>query len=360
VRVAIIADPYVPIPPTAYGGTELVIFNLIKGLKEMGHHPILIGPGDSTVDCEIIPTVRHSLNFPKNKKDYPAFKKKIAEIEKKTKKLIQESLSDVDVIHSHGFDIKDFADFPNVYTLHNPFILNSKATNTPTIDYFVDRKKLNYVSISDNQRQALPRLNYIATIYNGENPDDFPFVEDPEDYVCFLGRFDREKNPHLAIELAINKGIKIKLAGKVDYMGNDYFDEEVKKYFNHPLVEYLGELGFKDKVDLISNAKCNLHPTGFREPFGLVVLEAAYCGTPTMAIARGSMPELIREGDTGMLVEDFVEGLWGLGKCFKMDRGYISRRSRKKFNYLRMTKGYVRAYHKALRVAKKGSLVPTS
>ena len=132
----------------------------------------------------------------------------------------------------------------------------------------------------------------------------------------------------------------IKLGGKVDFQGERYFEEQVSPYLDHPLVEFLGELSLDDKTDLLGNARCNLHPTGFREPFGLTVLEAAFCGTPTLAIARGSMPELIEVGRTGMLVEDFVEGYHQIEQCFEMDRSYIAHRSRLLFNYKTMTKQY--------------------
>lgn len=136
----------------------------------------------------------------------------------------------------------------------------------------------------------------MGVVYNDENPDDFPLVTEPKEYLCFLGRLDRDKNPHLAIQPAISLGTKIKLVSKVGHLGEGYFEDEIEPYLKHPLVEYLGELGIDGKVELISNAKCNLHPTNFREPFGLSVLEAAYCGTPTLAVARGSMPELIEPG----------------------------------------------------------------
>jgi glycosyltransferase involved in cell wall biosynthesis len=139
-------------------------------------------------------------------------------------------------------------------------------------------------------------------------------------------------------------GIKIKLAGKIDYHGEGYFKQEVKKYFKHPLVEYLGELNFEQKIKLLSNASCNLHPTNFRESFGLTVLETAYCGTPTLATTRGSMPELIESGRTGALVEDFIEGREYIQQCFEMDRVYIATRARQLFNYQTMTQGYVEAY----------------
>lgn len=191
-------------------------------------------------------------------------------------------------------------------------------------------------------------MKYVGVVYNGEDPNDFPIITKPENYICFIGRMDRDKNPHLAIQLAINLGMKIKLAGKVDYYGIDYFKEEVEFYLKHPLVEYLGELDSSERTELISYAKCNLHPTGWREPFGLTVMEAAYCGTPTLAIARGSMPELIEEGRSGLLVEDFVEGYSHIEECFKMDRRYIAQRARLLFNYKTMTTNYIQAYEEVL------------
>ncbi len=340
-RIAIVAEPFVPVPPRQYGGTEQVIYYLIKGLKEAGHEPILLGTGDSTVDCELIPITDKAIYFPATYKDIAAHKRNVARIRQNTHRQLTRLLRRVDIVHSHSFDLKSYQHFPNLTTIHTKFELSE-------LSYYMARRKLYYASISHNQQAAGPFLNYAGVVYNGEDPSDFPLVAEPQDYVCFLGRFDREKNPHLAIQLAINLGIKIKLAGKIDYLGEGYFEEEVAKYFDHPLVEYLGELNFEEKVELLSNARCNLHPTGFREPFGLTVLEAAYCGTPTLAIARGSMPELIEEAKTGMLVEDFVEGFYQIEECFKMDRNYISSRAREKFNYQQMTKDYIRSYRTVL------------
>jgi glycosyltransferase involved in cell wall biosynthesis len=342
-RIAIIAGPYIPVPPQKYGGTERVIYYLIKGLKERGHEPILLGSGDSKPGCKLIPITDKSIFFPRTKAGLPAFEKKIKHIERYTKKKLKEILPDIDIIHSHGFDLHGFEDYPNLTTIHGPIIFKQ-------LKYYARRKGLYFASVSRNQQEAYPDLQWVGAVYNGEDPRRFPIIKRPKDYVCFIGRFDREKNPHLAIELAINYGIKIKLAGKIDFFGNEYFNSEVKRYFRHPLVEYLGELDTKEAISLLSNAKLNLHPTGFREPFGLTVLEAAYCGTPTMAIARGSMPELIEEGRTGLLVEDFVEGYHQIEECFAMDREYIATRARKLFNYQVMTKQYLRAYKKVLSI----------
>jgi len=340
-KVAIISGPYLPIPPIRYGGTEQVIFNLIKGLKELGHEPILFGTGDSEVDCEVVEIAPKSLTFPKTVSEWRGIEIEGNKIMKNAKKLLRSMLGGIDIIHSHGVDLTDFQDFPNITTLHG-------RIDFEEFDYFQKRKNLYYASISKNQQKTFKGLKYAGVAYNGLDYMLFPVVLEPEDYLCFLGRFDGEKNPHLAIKLAIKLGMKIKLGGKIDFQGSEYFDKEVKPFLNHPLVEFLGELNFQEKVELISNAKCNLHPISFREPFGLSVLESAYCGTPTLAIARGSMSELIEEGRTGILVEDFVEGFHKIEACFEMDRMYIAQRSRFLFNHQSMTKQYLRAYENVI------------
>lgn len=340
-KIAIVAGPHVPVPPKKYGGTEQVVAYLIKGLLEAGHEPILLGTADSKVDCELIPIIDKPLTFPKTRAGLAEFKKKSKAVERKTAHELRKVMRRVDIIHSHGFDLKRFDHFPNLTTIHNKIEMEQ-------IEYYKKRKSLYFASISKNQQEAYPDLKYAGVVYNGEDPDKFPFVDKPDNYVCFLGRFDRDKNPHLAIQLAINMGVKIKLGGKIDFEGEHYFKDEIEKYLEHPLVEYLGELDFDQKVEMLSKAKCNLHPTGFREPFGLTVLEAAYCGTPTLAITKGSMPELIEEGRTGMLVEDFVEGYHQIKECFEMDRNYIANRSRLLFNYKVMTEQYLQAYSKVL------------
>jgi glycosyltransferase involved in cell wall biosynthesis len=346
-KIAIVSSWYVPVPPVKYGGTEQVIHYLIKGLKELGHEPILIGTGDSQVDCEIIPIVEKATFFPMDMSQVDEFRRREDEIYKpKTAQILRELAPQVDIIHSHGFDLMEFQGFPNLTTLHGKIDFEN-------IDWFIERKDLLYVSISKNQQGILPDLQYVGVVYNGEDPTEFPIVTETEDYVCFLGRFDREKNPHLALQLAIATGQKIKIAGKYDHLGEGYFDQEVKPLLDNPLVEYLGELNFDEKVKLLSNAKCNIHPTNFREPFGLTVLEAAYCGTPTVAVNRGSMPELIEDGRTGILVEDIAEGYARMQECFDMQRGYIATRSRSLFNYKAMARQYVKAYTAAINIFEK-------
>ncbi len=341
-HIAIVSGPWVKVPPKKYGGTERVIYHQIKGLIERGHDVTLLATGDSYVPgVRLIPISDKELFFGMNKREHDEVKKKGLKIEREVSEILKKIQPDIDIIHSHSMDLIDFQEFPNLTTLHGKFTLEK-------MDYFEKRKGLYYVSISENQQSSFPDLNYVGVVYNGLDPTEFPVVMEPDNYLCFIGRFDREKNPHMAIELALHLGMKIKLAGKRDYLANGYWEELIEPHLSNPLVEYLGEIEMSQKVELISRAKCNLHPTGFREPFGLTVLESAYCGTPTLAISRGSMPELIEDGRTGKLVEDYAEGAHVIQECFEMDRRYISERSRLLFNYKNMAEGYEKAYDRVM------------
>ncbi len=345
-RIAHLVGPYVPVPPTKYGGTEQVIASLIKGLNQLGHESILFASGDSTVDCELISTCQEALFFAQSEETKPdhdvlvanaraIFFQKFEEYTKNNK---------IDIIHFHDpmfIDPLAIKDIPLVLTQHS-------ITLPVDMDYYKERQHCNFVAISNNLKEATPFLNYVGMVYHGLETDDYPFVEKPEDYICFIGRFDHEKNPHLAIAMAQTLGIKIKLAGKIDYKGAKYFKKFIEPHLEDPLVEYLGELNFEQKVKLMSNSKCNIHPIGFREPFGLTVLESAYCGTPTLAFHRGSMPELIEQGRTGMVVEDVMEACSVIENCFAMHRDYISERSKSLFKYQRMTKEYEEIYQKII------------
>ena len=177
-KIAIISSSMVPVPPVKYGGTEQVIYYLIKGLLELGHEVVLIGTSDSKIDCKIIPIVEKATFFPIHKDDIENFEKHTKQYIQKTKKIIKELSSQVDIFHSHGFDMTGFDNVPNVTTLHNTF-------NFQNIDQFVDHKDLNYVTISNNQQDALPELNYAGVVYNGEDPQQFPIIT-PTKFALFL------------------------------------------------------------------------------------------------------------------------------------------------------------------------------
>jgi len=152
-KIVIISSPYLPVPPKKYGWTERVIFYLIKWLQELGHEPILIWPWDSEVSCEIIPICNKSIDFWKTPEEQIEVENKIKWILIKTKNILHNIKNDVDIIHSHWFDLIDFQDVPNLTTLHGPIIMED-------MNYYEQRNNLFFASISNNQQRAFPWLLY--------------------------------------------------------------------------------------------------------------------------------------------------------------------------------------------------------
>lgn len=339
--------PGLVLPPPPSHSIARVIENQILGLKEMGHRVILFAPGDCRIDCEVVPVCKTAVPVSKDHK----VKTLSENIMQKAMDILWEMHDEIDIVNGHGLDIPGVLQstgflgeypFPNVTTLHSCVELDNLA-------YFKKiRNKI--ISLSYNQRRACSCLDFVGNVYNGLNPDDFPVNLKPDDYICFLGRMSARKQPHLAIQLARQIGIPIRLAGAVDPLFDaDYFQAICKPLLKEPGVEYLGELGMEDKISLISRAKMNLHPTGFRDPCPLVPLEAGYCGTPTLAIAAGALPELIEDGVTGFLVEDFCEGVFAAERCMELDRGRIADHVRKRFNRQSMAEEYIKIYKKVLK-----------
>jgi glycosyltransferase involved in cell wall biosynthesis len=322
-----------------------IIEMLIRGLKERGHEVILLAPSDCKVDCELIPICDKHLPLHEDRGLIYTM-----QVQQRILQELRRIAHRIDIVNAHSFDIPGYfygtrllqgVEFPNVTTCHSCI----EITN---IEYFKTCNN-NIISLSYNQREAFPSMQFAGNAYNGLDPAPFTFVEQPDNYLCFLGRMSSVKQPHLAIQLAIQLGLKLKMAGPIcDPVDKLYFDEYCVPYLTHPLIEYLGELDMNEKIELISHARCNLHPTGFRDPCPLVPIEAAYCGTPTLAICRGALPELIQDGLTGKLVEDFAEGFHKIHECFSMSRSYIAQRSRELFNYRNMTSQYLSIYREVI------------
>jgi glycosyltransferase involved in cell wall biosynthesis len=349
-RVGIVSAPFFPIPPEKYGGTERVIQHLLKGLKQTDVEVVLFAAGDSQVDCELIPIVEKSRRFVDSKKLWETEQKHWVEtVRKHTLELIAQNEQRLDIIHTHWDGLRYSGKLPELITLHGPVTFDNMPTYLQLAAADEDTY-FNSISFMQGETYSFLGEKLVANIYNGLDPEDFPTVLEPEDYVCWIGRFDRDKMPHLAIKAAIALNIKIKVAGKIDFYGEDYFESECKPLLDHPLVEYLGEVGFADKVDIMSKAKVNLHPITFSEPFGLTVLEAGYCGTPTIAVNRGSMSEVIEQSKSGIVVDDFVEAYDQFQLACNLNREVVAQSFRNRFNYYRMGNEYAEAYRKILEI----------
>lgn len=347
-RIGILASPVYPIPPLKYGGTERVIHYLIRGLKELGHEPVLFASGDSQASCEIIPIIDQSIPFQSQIVEEAV----VAGVRKATLlnaiDIIKENLHRIDVLHIHELtDDLDFSQLhiPKLTTLHGPFHFRNMDFYNKVNDHML------FAAISNSQRVPMPHLNYMGTIYNGMDPDDFLFNATPQEQVSWVGRFSAEKGTHLALELAEKAKLDIVLGGKVDFLDREYFIEKCYPSIIRPMghkVDYLGELGHKERNEVFGDSFLNLHLAPWREPFGLTVVEAALCGTPTLTFNRGAMLELVEDKKTGLIVEDIEEAYARYAEAKNIDRALVRDQAARRFNHNVMARRYVKAYENAI------------
>jgi glycosyltransferase involved in cell wall biosynthesis len=207
------------------------------------------------------------------------------------------------------------------------------------------------VSISDRQRAPLAHLdlNWIATVHHGLPVTDIPFQPNPRgDYLAFLGRISREKRPDLAIAIARRLGLPLRMAAKVDPADAQYF-EEIRPLLDHPLIEFLGEIGDRDKWTLLGDALCLLFPIDWAEPFGLTMIEALACGTPVVARSCGSVPEVIRDGEVGSIADSIEDLVAAIKRIDVIDRARCRRYVEEHFSVGVMTDRYEAVYRKLVR-----------
>jgi len=249
-----------------------------------------------------------------------------------------EHADEFDVIHNH-FDF-----LPLTYSgfVQTPVLTTIHGFSSPKIlpVYRKYNRHTYYVAISNADRN--PGLDYIATIYHGIPIDDYPFCDDPDDYLLFLGRIHPDKGAYEAIQVAQRAGVPLVIAGIVQ--DKEYFQRQVTPYVDGEQIRYVGPVGMPEKGKLLGHARALLHMINFDEPFGLSVVEAMACGTPVIAIDRGSMSELIRDGETGFLVvskEDAVESVRGIDN---IDRNRCRMWVEKRFTQTRMVKEYLQVY----------------
>ena len=205
------------------------------------------------------------------------------------------------------------------------------------------------MSISDHQRTPLPFVNWLATIPHGLPAHQFAFRARPQPgYLAFLGRISPEKRPDVAISIARRAGIPLKIAAKVDKVDRDYFETRIAPLLDHPLIDYIGEIGDQQKSEFLGNARALLFPIDWPEPFGLVMIEAMACGTPVIAWNRGSVPEVIDHGVTGYIVDSEEEALAALSNIEQIDRRTVRAVFERRFAARTMARSYVDLYARLL------------
>jgi glycosyltransferase involved in cell wall biosynthesis len=338
-RIAQVAPLYESVPPQHYGGTERVVSYLTEELVQQGHDVTLFASGDSQTQARLVSPCPHSLRLDASCEDQLAHHFVMLE------QVFREA-AHFDIIHFHI----DYLHFPLSSRLCEPHVttLHGRLDLPELPGLYKYYRQLPVVSISDSQRRPLPGINWQATVYHGLPEDLYTFRETPGKYLAFLGRISPEKGPDQAIAIAKQAGLPLKIAAKIDKKDWRYYKEKIEPLFEHPLIEYLGEIGGRDKDAFLGNALALLFPIDWPEPFGLVLIEAMACGTPVLAYRRGSVPEIITDGVNGRVVADATEAVQAVHQLAGMSRRRCRQVFEERFTAGRMARDYVALYRRII------------
>jgi glycosyltransferase involved in cell wall biosynthesis len=336
-RIGLIAPPWVPVPPPAYGGTELVIDNLARGLQELGHDIRLFTVGEST--CPV-------------PKEY-LYREPVAPIgvtvaESAHVLAAYEALADVDLIHDHtllGPLVAGMAGLsrpPVVTTNHGPFTDETRPIWAQTA------RHASIVCISHSQARASGGIPISAVIHHGIDLDVHQAGPGDGDYLMFIGRMSADKGVHHAVRIAREAGLPLVLATKMRETAElEYFNRAVR-----PLLESddetPSEMPLRRRLSLLRGAKALLNPITWREPFGLVMAEALASATPVLAFPNGAAPEIVDPGRTGFLCRDEEEMISAVGQVSQIDRGLCRMAAERRFSLQRMARDHERFYRRVL------------
>jgi glycosyltransferase involved in cell wall biosynthesis len=338
-RIAQVAPLFESVPPRLYGGTERVVSALTEELVSRGHDVTLFASGDSVTTSALTPCSKRSLRLDGTVRDHVA----LTTIELAT---VFDQQDEFDVIHNHV----DYFAFPFARQSRTPMITTTHGrVDLPEIrnvyEYFAEAP---LVSISDAQREPLPGGNWLATVYNGIDFSLFNLHPDRGKYLAFLGRISPEKRPDRAIEIARALDMPLKIAAKVDAVDKDYFEHVVRPHLSNPLIEFVGEVGDRDKDEFLGNAFAYLFPIDWPEPFGLTMVEAMACGTPVVATNCGSVPEIIDDGVSGFICKSLRDMIDKVGSAQLLDRTQCRAYAEARFSAAVMADGYEEVYRQAL------------
>jgi glycosyltransferase involved in cell wall biosynthesis len=340
-RIAQVAPLYESVPPLAYGGTERVISYLTEELVQLGHQVTLFASGDSQTAAELVPVCRKGLW--RDTAVYDTLTHHLRQLE-----LVAQNADRFDVLHFHGdpFHLPLSRRLPcaHVTTLHGRLL---PPDHGPLFQAFAETP---LVSISNDQRRPVPEANWRATVHHGLPVQQLEFCDTPGQYLLFLGRMMREKRPDLAIEIAERTGMRLKIAAKVHFGEHQYFHDEIEPLLRKTssFVDYLGEVGGRNRDDLLANAQALVFPIDWPEPFGLVLIEALACGTPVIAFRRGAVPEIIEDGVTGFIVDTVDEAVQAVHRLGEISRRRCREAFERRFTAQRMAQDYVAVYERLL------------
>jgi glycosyltransferase involved in cell wall biosynthesis len=335
-KIAQIAPLAESVPPKLYGGTERVVSYLTDELVRLGHEVTLFASADSQTRGQLVACAPRALRLDASIRD--PIPHLLIMLER-----VRQRAHEFDILHFH-------IDPPLHFPLFRP--IAHKAVSTlhgrldisdlhPLLREFGD---MPVVSVSNSQRLPAPAMNWAGTVYHGLSPEVCPFNPAPRgQYLAFLGRVSPEKGLERAIETARRAGMRLRIAAKVDSMDERYFRERIVPQMGGA-VEFVGELGERDKPAFLGNASGLLFPIDWPEPFGLAMIEAMSCGTPVLAWRNGSVPELVDQGITGFIVDSIDEAVAQLPRLAALERSQVRRRFEARFLASRMAHDYLAVY----------------
>jgi len=335
-RIAVIAPCWFEIPPKAYGGIEWICYWLVEGLIDRGHDVTLVAAGENKTRARFIQSYAQA---PSAQLGEP-----LPEVVHAAAVSELTSGMDFDVFHDHtlaGPLLAAGRQAPTIVTAHGP--VGGGIGN-----YFRRLSKfVKFVAISDAQQEDAKDLPWAGRVYNGIPVEEYPFETKKEDYVLFLGRMSPEKGADLAIDAARRAGLPIVLAGKrTEPLEQAYFQNTVAPKLGED-TQWIGQVGPVRKKELLSKARCLIFPIRWKEPFGIVMVEALACGTPVVALNSGSVPEVISHDETGFIFDDPEDLGKGIERAAELDATACRQRALKLFDTAEMVKGYEEIYSSA-------------
>jgi glycosyltransferase involved in cell wall biosynthesis len=335
-HIAQIAPLTEAVPPKLYGGTERVIHWLTEELVALGHEVTLFASGDSRTSARLEAAWPRAIRHDESVRDPNALHMMMLE-------RVHRRANEFDFMHFH-LDYYPFSLFsrqpvPFVTTLHGRLDL---PEHQPVFATF---SRVPVISISNAQRRPVPHAGWVSTIHHGL-PEQLlaPVPGARPQYLAFLGRIAAEKGIERAISIARQCGVPLRIAAKVDAHDREYYEERIKPLLDGSNVEYVGEISDREKSAFLSSAIALLNPIEWPEPFGLVMIEAMACGVPVIAYNRGSVPEIVEDGVTGLIVEDEKGAIGAFDRVSLLSREEIRTRFERRFTARRMAQDYLAIY----------------
>ncbi|RJQ52614.1 MAG: glycosyltransferase family 4 protein [Actinobacteria bacterium] len=343
-RIAQLAPPWIQVPPSNYGGIEWVVALLCDELVRRGHDVTLFATGDSRTKAHL----RYVFDLGQTEKMGECLPDAMHV------SAAFQSAGEFDLIHDHsgflGVAFSSFIETPVLHTLHGAF------TSDVTKFYTAFAESCYYNAISEYQRGCCPSLRYVDTVYNAIDVEDYPFSNEKEGFALMISRISPDKGTHLAIKVAQEAGIRLVLAGKIDSgVDQRYFESMVEPGIDGDRVRFVGEVTESEKRQLMSSASCFLFPIQWPEPFGLVMAEAMAAGTPVVAIRNGSVPEVVRDGKTGFVVDTPEEMVPKIAELGEIDPRECRSHVERNFSPSKMAEAYERNYWRILEEAVEPS-----